>query len=122
MGSPLPPLEYTVPVGLPSGKATIAWTWFNRVGNREIYMRCHKATVEGEGTDMSGFTQLPDMFVANIPALTTCKTVEGLNMRFPNPGQDKLGEGDGDPVGDCAGAAAGPAVRFSKRHIERNAL
>jgi hypothetical protein len=34
------PFEYdfTVPEGIASGNYTIAWTWFNKVGNREMYM------------------------------------------------------------------------------------
>jgi hypothetical protein len=32
--------QYNIPVpkGMPNGKATFAWTWFNDVGNREMYM------------------------------------------------------------------------------------
>jgi len=30
--------SFTIPTSLPTGTATIAWTWFNKVGNREMYM------------------------------------------------------------------------------------
>lgn len=28
--------SFTVPTTLPTGTATLAWTWFNRIGNREM--------------------------------------------------------------------------------------
>ncbi|KAF8465015.1 hypothetical protein BDZ91DRAFT_728401 [Kalaharituber pfeilii] len=112
----LPPLTYTLPTDLPSGKATIAWTWYNRVGNRELYMRCHKATIGGTNTDVSALDTLPNMFVANLDG-SRCKTVEGVNIRFPEPGANKVGEGDGDPI--CKDELA---VRFSKEHLKRKSL
>jgi hypothetical protein len=30
--------SFTVPPSLPTGNATIAWTWFNKGGDREMYM------------------------------------------------------------------------------------
>jgi hypothetical protein len=30
--------SFTVPPSLPTGNATVAWTWFNKEGNREMYM------------------------------------------------------------------------------------
>ncbi|KAF8462935.1 hypothetical protein BDZ91DRAFT_661663 [Kalaharituber pfeilii] len=106
----LPALQYTVPAGLPSGKATVAWTWFNRSGNREMYMRCHKATVNGNG-NQGAFNALPDMFVANI-ATRDCKVPEGMNVKFPNPGQQVQGSGDGNPTGGQCGAS-GPSGPLS---------
>lgn len=102
----IPPLGYTVPTGLPAGKATIAWTWFNKSGNREMYMRCHKATIGGNG-NKEAYDALPDMFVANIQT-TTCKIPEGISVKFPNPGSQVQGTGDGSPTGDC-GSKGGSA-------------
>jgi len=102
----LPTLQYTVPDGLPAGKATIGWTWFNRSGNREMYMRCHKATIGGSG-DKGAFDSLPNMFVANI-GITSCMVPEGVNVKFPNPGSQVQGSGDGDPTGDCGSAGSAP--------------
>lgn len=32
---------FTVPAGVPAGKnVLLGWTWFNKVGNREMYMNC----------------------------------------------------------------------------------
>ena len=39
--------KYTVPAELPNGVMTMAWTWFNKIGNREMYMNCAPITVSG---------------------------------------------------------------------------
>ena len=77
--------QYTLPKGMPNGQYTLGWTWFNKVGNREIYMNCAPITVTGGGNDNSVIEKLPDMFVANIP-FETCNIPENFNYQFPNPG------------------------------------
>ena len=32
--------NYTIPQGIDAGSYTLAWTWFNKIGNREMYMNC----------------------------------------------------------------------------------
>jgi len=110
-------LHYTVPNNLPAGKATIAWTWFNRLGNREMYMRCHKATISGSSSDKGAFNSLPNMFVAQ-NARNSCRIREGVNVRFPNPGSQVFGNGNGDPTGDC-GPKAKRSIRFSNVHLAK---
>lgn len=29
--------SFTIPKAAPSGEAVFSWTWFNRLGNREMY-------------------------------------------------------------------------------------
>ncbi|KAJ6183833.1 hypothetical protein N7519_005134 [Penicillium mononematosum] len=41
--------EFEVPSDAPSGDALFAWTWFNKVGNREMYMNCAMITIGGSG-------------------------------------------------------------------------
>ena len=77
--------QFTMPKGMPNGQYTLGWTWFNKVGNREIYMNCAPITVTGGGNDNSVIEKLPDMFVANIP-FETCNIPENFNYQFPNPG------------------------------------
>jgi hypothetical protein len=78
----------TMPEDVPSGEYTFAWTWFNKVGNREMYMNCAPLTVGGgaSGNGKEFFSGLPDMFVANLPN-TTCGTAENEDFKFPNPGK-----------------------------------
>lgn len=90
--------EFTIPEGISPGEYTLAWTWFNRIGNREMYMNCapvnvtagsgsssnkRDATEEKQSTSLSKRTDFPDLFVANING---CMTKEGVDIRFPDPG------------------------------------
>jgi hypothetical protein len=77
--------DFFVPGGMPSGKYTFAWTWFNRRGRREMYMNCAPISVSGTGENATFLESLPDMFVANIPS-TVCATVEDHDFLFPQPG------------------------------------
>ncbi|OQE27539.1 hypothetical protein PENSTE_c004G01579 [Penicillium steckii] len=39
--------DFTIPSDAPDGEALLAWTWFNKVGNREMYMNCAMVTIGG---------------------------------------------------------------------------
>lgn len=39
--------KFEIPEDAPSGEALLAWTWFNKVGNREMYMNCAMVTIGG---------------------------------------------------------------------------
>ncbi|PWY79683.1 hypothetical protein BO70DRAFT_53371 [Aspergillus heteromorphus CBS 117.55] len=108
--------NYTIPTGISPGRYTLAWTWFNRVGNREMYMNCAPLTVESASSskrDAGSETEtvevevekrsssFPPMFVANING---CTTTEGVDIRFPQPGSDV--EFDGEPSNLAAAGAA----------------
>lgn len=91
-------LNFTIPDGIESGKYTLAWTWFNRVGNREMYMNCAPVTVQGgaskraeETTPLEKRSNFPGMFVANVNG---CTTPNSVDLRFPNPGDDVEYDGD----------------------------
>jgi hypothetical protein len=74
-----------IPKELPNGNATFAWTWFNKIGTREVYMNCAPVSITGgTGDDGSFFQALPDMFLANIPG--ECTTGNGV-LNIPNPGK-----------------------------------
>ncbi|CAL5873107.1 uncharacterized protein PFLUO_LOCUS7376 [Penicillium psychrofluorescens] len=46
--------KFTVPSDAPSGEALLAWTWFNKIGNREMYMNCAMVTIGGDSSRMTG--------------------------------------------------------------------
>jgi hypothetical protein len=96
---------FKVPSELPEGEMTMAWTWFNKVGNREMYMNCAPIKVSG-GTG-KGFEELPDMVTCNISGDAGCKTKEGNDYTFANPGKSvaKLGTGPFVEIG--GGGASG---------------
>ncbi|KAH6655047.1 hypothetical protein BKA67DRAFT_224462 [Truncatella angustata] len=67
--------DYTIPSDIPAGNATIAWSWINRVGNREFYMNCGVLELTGTSGDKANFDKLPDLFVANIDGVSAgCST------------------------------------------------
>ncbi|KAA6408735.1 MAG: hypothetical protein FRX48_07078 [Lasallia pustulata] len=109
--------QFSIPQGIAPGDYTLAWTWFNKIGNREMYMNCAPVTVtSGSGkreadAETPGFTKrdtsFPPMFVANIG--NGCSTKESVDVQFPNPGDSVQYAGEpgslGPPVGTCGGSA-----------------
>ncbi|WEW59151.1 MutS-like protein [Emydomyces testavorans] len=112
-GCPLKPeYSFTVPSNAPSGNALLAWTWFNKIGNREMYMNCAQVSISGENKERRrtadvAFTNLPKAFIANIKGEGQCKTKEGADITFPQPGPDVEygpgGQGKSDPGFACSG-------------------
>ncbi|KAJ6099457.1 hypothetical protein N7467_000992 [Penicillium canescens] len=41
--------KFDIPSDAPTGDALFAWTWFNKVGNREMYMNCAMVNIGGSG-------------------------------------------------------------------------
>ncbi|KAH1352149.1 hypothetical protein KXW30_005833 [Aspergillus fumigatus] len=92
--------NFQIPSDAPSGEALLAWSWFNKIGNREMYMNCAMVTIKGgsqtrqHARDLSpafsrragGFDSLPPLFEANINGPGKCKTIEGQEVNFPLPG------------------------------------
>lgn len=78
--------KFTLPTGMPNGQYTLAWTWLNKIGNREFYMNCAPIQVTGGADNNNVFNSLPDMFVANLPP-EKCATTEGQDFAYPNPGE-----------------------------------
>jgi hypothetical protein len=97
--------SFQIPKDLPPGEVTLAWTWFNKVGNREMYMNCAPVTITGSGGSKSAFNSLPDMFKANIG--NGCSTVPNKDVDFPNPGQAISKFGGSPPVPPTGTCPAG---------------
>lgn len=76
--------DFEIPSKMADGEYVFAWTWFNKVGNREMYMNCASVSVTGGSNDKSFLDSLPDMYVANIG--NGCATTEGKDMQFNNKG------------------------------------
>jgi hypothetical protein len=92
--------DFTIPSYSPSGVALFAWTWFNEIGNREMYMTCAHVQILGssasrrsrskrQGT-FTSLSSLPNIWRANTEGLNTCGTTEGLDIVFPEPGPDVI--------------------------------
>lgn len=76
--------NFDIPEEMPEGEYVLAWTWFNKVGNREMYMNCASVQIDGGSGDESFLESLPDMFVANVGE--DCGTVDSTDVEFPDPG------------------------------------
>lgn len=123
-GSGASKYNFKIPEDLPTGEATIAWTWFNKVGNREMYMNCAPVTITGGSAkrarsvpvlrrDQSAYNTLPDMFKANIG--NGCTTADSKDVDFPNPGSsvEKDGGGAAAPPNGSCGSGAGSGTGSS---------
>ena len=99
--------DFVIPSDTPQGEAIFAWSWFNNLGNREMYMNCASVTI-GPGGGSPGttpFDNRPDMFVANVA--NGCATEETFDVEFPNPGPDVTRDDSNaktaPPTGNCGG-------------------
>ena len=115
--------QYTIPEGIAPGEYTIAWTWFNRIGNREMYMNCGPATVTGSkrkryapahNPQVRRQTSFPSMYIANIAGMSTCTTDPpnggSVNYVFPDPGPDVTAGSSRQTMNldaSCMGASGG---------------
>ncbi|KAL2137310.1 hypothetical protein VTI74DRAFT_5041 [Chaetomium olivicolor] len=82
-----------IPKFLKNGPATFAWTWFNKLGNKEMYMNCAPINITGGTGDEKEMEDLPDIFVANypndpeVPNCITGTRADKVVVNFPNPGK-----------------------------------
>lgn len=107
--------DIPIPQGLPNGNATFAWTWLNRIGDREYYMSCSHVTITGGTNDGDFMESLPPVFQANMPG--KCTTGEsGLLVNIPDPGQYGVvyDEPSAGANGDCP-TAASPSFQTGPR-------
>ncbi|ERS94950.1 hypothetical protein HMPREF1624_08661 [Sporothrix schenckii ATCC 58251] len=87
-------LDFVIPYDAPQGDALLAWTWFNNLGNREMYMNCAAVTITGAAGAAAKpkrgahapLSSRPKLFVANVG--NGCSTVDSRDVQFPQPGPD----------------------------------
>ena len=101
------PFTFVLPKGTPNGRLTLIWSWFNHVGNREIYQNCAPLDVTGGSDDLDFYNSLPNMYVINLPT-SECSTVESTDQEIPFPGQFILKD-----AAATLGAATGPSCKAS---------
>jgi hypothetical protein len=95
-GCPLPQkYDVSIPSFAPNGNALLAWTWFNLVGNREMYMNCAPIAIEGGSSGSDQFDRLPEIFVGNVG--NGCSTTEGRDTVFAAPGDNVVWGGNPSP-------------------------
>lgn len=103
--------DFTVPSDTPAGEAIFAWTWFNKTGNREMYMNCAAVNITGSSAKRaSALSSLPDMFVANVgSAGNGCAVTQEADVMFPDPGTEVTMSNSNAvaPDGDCGSSGSG---------------
>ncbi|KAK1538904.1 uncharacterized protein CCOS01_00218 [Colletotrichum costaricense] len=97
-------LGFRLPDDTPSSDhAVLGWTWFNKLGNREMYMNYDIISIVGGGGHDHGesFNKRPEMFKANVG--NGCRTVDSRDVMIPNPGPDvEVNNLDAvPPIGEC---------------------
>ena len=101
---------FAMPNDVPNGDYSLAWTWFNKIGNREMYMNCAPVTVSGSQGTTDTFGKLPDMFIANVGAPTST-VKDSTNVVFPNPGDSvETDSTQGNTPADCPPTSNGCTV------------
>ena len=107
------PFTYVLPKDMPNGVMTFAWYWYNRIGNRELYMNCAPITVTGGADNDDYFDTLPNVYLVNMPTSECQTSDEGIqnSVTIPNPGQFVLSQASGQDLHaatgpGCAAAAA----------------
>lgn len=118
-------IPFTVPDDAPAGVAILAWSWSNKIGNREFYMDCAPVQVGGskkrselaerrvaiqQEKRATAYSARPGIFVANLG--NGCNVAEGTDVVYPNPGPDvEKGSGNLQPPSPagCGGAGSGAA-------------
>lgn len=91
--------NWTVPADLEPGKYSFAWTWISKeAGQPEYYMNCAPLTITagssskrsqpgpaGRADSSSGY---PELFVANLNSINSCKIGPGVDPVYPSPGSN----------------------------------
>ncbi|KAK9760405.1 hypothetical protein K7432_015590, partial [Basidiobolus ranarum] len=80
-------LDYSVTIPSTAGASKnviFAWTWINKIGNREYYMNCADIEITGSS---DGYITGPSLLVVNLPGYTT---IPEFPQDGPNDGRDLL--------------------------------
>ncbi|KXT02786.1 hypothetical protein AC578_5401 [Pseudocercospora eumusae] len=102
-------LQFSIPENFPNGQAALAWVWYNKIGNRELYMNCAPITVTGGSENKDFFNTLPNLYLVNSPVDDTCTVPDSKDVVIPVPGKfvQSLGTATATATGaGCAAAAA----------------
>lgn len=113
--------DFKIPTGFPSGQASLAWVWYNKIGNREIYMNCAPITITGGSGSKDVFNSLPNLYVVNLPP-SECSTEQTSDLIIPHPGKDVERDPSAtfkDPTGpSCVAFAAAQTAGLSGYQTE----
>ncbi|KAI9775409.1 MAG: hypothetical protein M1816_005937 [Peltula sp. TS41687] len=79
--------NFKIPDHLSTGEATLAWTWFNKLGVRHMFMNCAPATItRSDGSFRQHANDGPENDLNKLPDMFTATTLDSKDLKFPNPG------------------------------------
>jgi hypothetical protein len=112
--------DFTIPDSITAGSYVFAWIWISKLaGQPEYYMNCAPLDVTGGSSKRSEASNgtvssvellgrdssLPNLFVANLASINSCKTTPGTDPVFPDPGTNVIKPGSNNNfatvTGDC---------------------
>ncbi|KAI1102608.1 hypothetical protein F4804DRAFT_334103 [Jackrogersella minutella] len=98
--------DFKIPDGIGSGNYVFAWTWISKLaGQPEYYMNCAPLTVKSskrnvslrrmnnQSSIVSRDSQFPELFVANLADINSCKTTPGTDPQYPDAGSNVVRPG-----------------------------
>ncbi|KAI0023122.1 hypothetical protein F4780DRAFT_731447 [Xylariomycetidae sp. FL0641] len=124
--------DFKIPDSVAPGDYVFTWTWISKMsGTQEYYQNCAPITVTGSGGSAKRSANetmdllpreeaFPELFVANLEGVNTCKTTLSSDVKFPFPGPNVEKPGSKNqfagvsgkncvPVGQKEGPVAGGA-------------
>ncbi|KAI2468601.1 lytic polysaccharide monooxygenase [Annulohypoxylon bovei var. microspora] len=96
--------DWKIPEGVAPGKYVFTWTWISKLaGQPEYYQNCAPLTVTG-GTSKRSYSNesselfsrdnsFPELFVANLADINSCKTEPSTDPEYPDPGSNVVRPG-----------------------------
>ncbi|KAI0902081.1 hypothetical protein F4806DRAFT_490554 [Annulohypoxylon nitens] len=95
--------DWKIPDGVAPGNYVFQWSWISKLaGQPEYYMNCAPITVTGgkkrSNTNetyelLSRDNSFPELFVANLADINSCKTTPGTDPEYPDPGSNVVRPG-----------------------------
>ncbi|CAK7562566.1 MAG: hypothetical protein SEPTF4163_000414 [Sporothrix epigloea] len=96
--------DYTIPSSIAPGKYVFAWSWISKLsGAPEYYMNCAPVTItddsskrdatlktHSDNSTSPSSSSLPNLFVANLASINSCKTTTSTDPVYPDPGPNVL--------------------------------
>ncbi|KAK7750956.1 hypothetical protein SLS62_007089 [Diatrype stigma] len=88
--------DFKIPDGIAPGQYVFSWSWISKLaGQPEFYQNCSPLTITGgkskraeanETLAIASRDEFPELFVANLADINSCKTTPSTDPEFPNPG------------------------------------
>ncbi|KAI1460545.1 lytic polysaccharide monooxygenase [Annulohypoxylon moriforme] len=106
--------DWKIPEGVEPGKYVFTWTWISKLaGQPEYYQNCAPITVTGGSKKRSSANEtyelvsrdnsFPELFVANLASINSCKTTPGTDPEYPDPGSNVVRPGTNNKFGKVTG-------------------